>query len=330
MTSDGDRGPAPAGEALQADVATVPRFSNVATFMRTRLQVASTGLDIAMFGVPFDLGCSFRSGARHGPAQIREMSRLVREVSFETRVAPFDLCRAADIGDAPINPLDLAASLGNIEAFVGEIVGAGAMPLAAGGDHTVTLPILRAVAKDAPLALVQFDAHSDTQDKMMGKPIANGTVFRRAIEEGLLDPRLCFQLGVRGTLFKADELNWAESVGVTILGMSDLEEMGPRGVAAQISEAIGDRPAYLSFDIDVLDPSVAPGTGGLEPGGLLYREAQRLLHGLRGLHLVGADVVEVCPPLESGTNTALVAASIMFEELCLLAESSQRHCDTLA
>lgn len=305
----------------QADVANVPRFANVATFMRVGLRDNPEGLDIAMFGVPFDLGSSFRSGARHGPAQIREMSRLIREVNYMTGVAPFHKCRIADIGDAPINSLDIDQSLQGIEEFVLRIVASGARPLAAGGDHTITLPILRAVARDTPVALVQIDAHSDTQDLMLGRKIANGTIIRRAVEECLLEPHLVFQVGIRGTLFDLEELTWARDIGITIFDMADLDELGAGETASRIRSAIGERPTYLSFDIDALDPSIAPGTGGLEPGGLTYREASRLLHGLRGLEFIGADVVEVCPPLEPGTLTATVGCNIMFEELCLLSRS---------
>lgn len=312
-------------ESGQHDVAVVPRFANVATFLRARQQDAPEGLDIAMFGVPFDLGSSFRSGSRHGPAQIREMSRLIREVNALTATAPFSSCRVADLGDVPVNALDSDASLQAIEDFAARVVAAGARPLAAGGDHTITLPILRAVARDSPVALVQVDAHSDTQDSMLGRSVANGTVFRRAIEEGLLDPRLCFQVGIRGTLFKADELDWARQVGIAIFTMDDIDALGLQGIASPIKRTIGDRPTYLTFDVDALDPSIAPGTGGLEPGGLGYRDTLRLLHGLRGLDFIGADVVEVCPPLEPGTLTAMVGANIMFEELCLLAEAIGRE-----
>ena len=305
----------------QADVATVPRFANIATFMRVAQADTADDLDVAMFGVPFDLGSSFRSGSRHGPSEIREMSRLIREVNYATGTAPFQACRVADIGDAPVNSLDIGESMSAIEAFVADIVASGARPLAAGGDHTITLPILRALTQDGPLALVQIDAHSDTQDAMLGRDVANGTVFRRAIEEGLLEPRLCFQIGIRGTLFKADELAWARDAGVTIFDMDDFEKLGAQEITSRIRDAIKDQATYLTFDVDALDPTVAPGTGGLEPGGLSYRDALKLLHGIRGINLVGADVVEICPPLEPGNLTAVVAANIMFEELCLLAES---------
>ncbi len=306
----------------QQNVTAVPRFSNVATFMRARLLEGPEDLDIAMFGVPFDLGSSFRSGARHGPAQIREMSRLIREINYATRAAPFSASRVADIGDAPVDPLDLDASLRSIEQFVKQIVGVGARPLAAGGDHTVTLPILRAVASGSPIGLVQIDAHSDTLDAMLGKRYANGTPFRRAVEEGLLDPHRVVQIGIRGTLFSADELDWAIDAGITIIDMDDIEDAGIDAVVKRVIDVVGEGPTYITFDMDALDPSVAPGAGGLEPGGLSVRQAQCILRGLRGLDLVGADVVEVSPPLDSTGNTALVAANIMFEELCLLSEAA--------
>lgn len=305
----------------QADVTAVPRFADVATFMRAEYRDGPAGLDVAMFGVPFDLGSSFRTGARHGPAQIREMSRLIREVNYATRVAPFDLCRVGDIGDAPVNSLDLEASLTSIQSFVESVVAAGAMPLVAGGDHTISLPILRGLQADAPIALVQIDAHSDTQDAMLGKKYANGTPFRRAVEEGLLDPARIVQIGIRGTLFSADELDWAEAQGITMIDMDVFEALGAAGAAVKVRDIVGDTDCYLSIDIDALDPGVAPGTGGLEPGGLSVRDVQVLLRNLRGLHLLGADVVEVSPPLDATGATALVAANLMFEALCLLAES---------
>jgi guanidinopropionase len=288
--------------------------------MRSQLRESPADLDIAMFGVPFDLGSSFRSGARHGPAQIREMSRLIREVNYATRIAPFDLCRIADIGDAPVNSLDLDSSLRSIQEFVQEILDAGARPLAAGGDHTISLPILRAAASDSALALVQVDAHSDTQDLMLGKKYASGTPFRRAVEEGLIDPQRTVQIGIRGTLFTADELDWALQQGITIIDMDEFETLGASGVAEKAQEIIAGKDCYLSIDIDALDPGVAPGAGGLEPGGLSVRQVQVLLRELRGSCFLGADIVEVSPPLDATGGTALVAANLMFEALCLLAE----------
>ena len=305
----------------QHDVSTVPRFANLNPFMRATYQEDPGGLDIAMAGVPFDLGSSFRTGSRHGPAQMREMSRMIRQVHYPSMLEPFDRFRIADVGDAPVNSLDIQESLISIEAFFQKIHKAGALPLAAGGDHTITLPILRAIAREHQLSLVQIDAHSDTIDVMLGKKYANGTPIRRAVEEGLLDPKKIVQVGIRGTLFKADDLDWAKDQGIKSIDMDDFLEMGLSKVISIIREVVGDSPTYLTFDIDSLDPAFAPGAGGLEPGGFTVREAQHLLRGLKGIRFAGADINEVCPPLDPSGNTALVACHLMFEQLCLLAES---------
>jgi len=210
----------------QHDVSKVPRFANLNPFMRATYQEDPAGLDIAMAGVPFDLGSSFRIGSRHGPAQMREMSRMIRQVHYPSMLEPFNNTRIADVGDAPVNSLDLQESLASIETFFKRIHKTGALPLAAGGDHTITLPILRAIAKERPLALIQIDAHSDTIDEMLGKKYANGTPIRRAIEEGLIDPEKTVQVGIRGTLFRADDLDWAKAQGITIIDMDDFMEMG--------------------------------------------------------------------------------------------------------
>jgi len=191
----------------QYDVTRVPRFANINPFMRATYQENPEGLDIAMVGIPFDLGSSNRTGSRHGPAQMREMSRNIRQVHYPSMLEPFTLCRIADVGDAPVNSLDIPESLELIEAFIRGIVEAGALPLAAGGDHTITLPILRAVAREMPLSLVMIDAHSDTVDTMLGKKVANGTPIRRAIEEGILDPKRVVQVGIHGTLFSPADLS---------------------------------------------------------------------------------------------------------------------------
>jgi len=305
----------------QSDVTVVPRFANINPFMRASYQEDPQGLDVAMLGVPFDLGSSFRTGARHGPAQVREMSRMVRQVHYPSMLEPFREYSIADIGDAPVNPLDIEESLRSIEAFVARVHAVGALPLAVGGDHTITLPILRAIAKDGPLALIQIDAHSDTIDEMMGKRYANGTPVRRAIEERLLDPKRVVQVGLRGSLFKADDLDWARSEGIRIIDMDEFCEMGMTQTLKVITDVAGDRSVYLTFDIDVLDPAYAPGAGGLEIGGLTAREAQVLLRGLKGLHFVGADINEVSPPLDPSGITATVASQLMFEQLCLLVEA---------
>ena len=311
-------------ELVQRDVGTDPRFSQIGTFMRSAYLKDPDGLDIAMVGVPFDSGSSFRSGARHGPAQLREMSRLIRRVNYATKIAPFDMCRVADIGDAPVNPLSIEESLTSIQRFFEGVVASGALPLAAGGDHTISLPILRALVSDEPVGLVQIDAHSDTLDIMLGQKYANGTPFRRAIEEELLDPRYVIQIGIRGTMFDVDEHVWAKAMGITIIDIDEFHDIGVKGVNRKIHDLLGDRPAYLTFDIDSLDPSCAPGTGSPEPGGLSARDAQCLLRGMHGLNLIGADVTELSPPLDPSGTTAIVTANVMFEELCLLASRVQQ------
>ncbi|PRH85380.1 agmatinase [Labrys okinawensis] len=276
-------------------------------------------VDIALVGIPFDGGATNRTGARHGPREIRNQSSLVRRVHHVTGLSPFDRIRAGDCGDAPINPLDLMASLESIEAFYAEIRAAGARPLTAGGDHLTTLPILRALAKQAPVGLVQFDAHSDTYDSFFGSRYNHGTPFRRAIEEGLVDPRRMIQIGIRGAISDAANYDFARTAGVRIVF---IEEFMARGVADVMAEAraiIGDKPTYLSFDIDALDPSFAPGTGTPEIGGMSSREAQAMIRLMGGAHLIGADLVEVSPPLDPSGLTALTGATLMFELLCVMA-----------
>ncbi len=304
----------------QVDVNSVPRSAQVATLMRAGSREGFDGLEIALAGVPFDGGSSFRVGARHGPAQMREMSRLIRQAHYASGVAPFEICRIADVGDAPVNPLEMAASLESIESFFAAIRAAGALPLVAGGDHTITLPILRAIAADAPVALLQVDAHSDTQDRVFGQAYANGTPIRRAIDESLLEPEHIVQIGIRGTLFSKDELDWARAQGLTIVTIDDFYELGVDGVIEQTREVLSGLPTYVTVDMDALDPAFAPGVGGLEPGGMSVRDVQLLLRGMRGLDFVGADVNEVSPPLDPTGNTAVVACNLMFELLCLLAD----------
>jgi guanidinopropionase len=244
----------------------------------------------------------------------------MRRVHHATGVAPSELCRIGDHGDAPVNPIDLHDSLGRIEAFFARLHAAGAAPLSAGGDHLVTLPILRAIARERPIGLVHFDAHSDTSDSYFGgERYTHGTPFRRATEEGLVDPRRTIQIGIRGSMYDHDEKDWAESVGIRIVHIEEYFERGPKVVIAEARRIVGDGPAYVSFDVDGLDPVYAPGTGTPEIGGYSTAEAQQMLRGLAGLDLVGGDVVEVAPPFDPSGNTALVGATLMFEILCVLA-----------
>ncbi|HVC54716.1 MAG TPA: agmatinase [Stellaceae bacterium] len=304
----------------------VPRFGEVATFMRLPVERDPARLDIALVGVPWDGGTTNRPGARHGPREIRNMSTLMRQVHHVSLVAPYELCRIGEHGDAPVNPIDLMDSLRRIEGFFARLHAAGAAPLSAGGDHLVTLPILRAIARDEPVGVIHFDAHSDTGDSYFGgEKYTHGTPFRRAIEEGLIDPKRMIQIGVRGSMYAADEKDWALGVGVRIVSIEEFFRLGPEAVVAEARRIIGDGPAYISFDVDGLDPVYAPGTGTPEVGGFSTAEAQHMLRGLAGLDLIGGDVVEVAPPFDPSGNTALVGATMMFEILCVLAPAVHRR-----
>jgi len=304
----------------------VPRFGEAATFMRLPVERDPARLDIAIVGVPFDGGTTFRPGARHGPREIRNMSTLMRRVHHATRIAPYELCRVGDHGDTPVNPVNLPDSLKRIEDFYARVHAAGAVPLSAGGDHLITLPILRAIARERPVGVVHFDAHSDTSDSYFGgEKYTHGTPFRRAVEEGLIDPRHMIQIGIRGSMYDADEKDWAESVGIRIVHIEEYFQRGPESVIDEARAIVGDGPAYVSFDVDGLDPVYAPGTGTPEIGGFSTAEAQRMIRLLDGLDLVGGDVVEVAPPFDPSGNTALVGATMMFELLCVLAPAVHRR-----
>jgi guanidinopropionase len=254
------------------------------------------------------------------------MSTLMRRIHHVSLVAPYELCRVGDHGDAPVNPIDLADSLKRIAAFYTKLHRAGAAPLSAGGDHLVTLPILRAIASERPVGVVHFDAHSDTGDSYFGgEKYTHGTPFRRAVEEGLIDPHRMIQIGVRGSMYSADEKDWAQGVGVRIVHIEELFRLGPEAVVAEARRIVGDGPVYVSFDVDGLDPVYAPGTGTPEIGGFSTAEAQHMIRGLDGLDIVGGDVVEVAPPFDPSGNTALVGATMMFEILCVLAPAVHRR-----
>jgi guanidinopropionase len=304
----------------------VPRFGEVATFMRLPIERDPAKLDIALIGVPFDGGTTNRPGARHGPREIRSMSTLMRRVHHVSKVAPYELCRVGDHGDCSVNPIDLHDSLARIEEHFTRLHEAGAAPLAAGGDHLITLPILRAIARERPVGLVHFDAHSDTSDTYFGgEKYTHGTPFRRAVEEGLVDPKRVIQIGIRGSMYERDEKDWAESVGIRIVHIEEYFELGPARVIDEARRIVGSGPTYVSFDVDGLDPVYAPGTGTPEVGGYSTAEAQRMIRGLAGLDLIGGDVVEVAPPFDPSGNTALVGATLMFEILCVLAPAVHRR-----
>ncbi|MFT3690882.1 agmatinase [Paenirhodobacter sp.] len=305
------------------DAAVVPRFAGPASFMRLPVVASAAGLDIALVGIPWDGGTTNRPGARHGPREVRNQSSLMRRANHHTGVAPYDLIAVADVGDLEVQPIDLMAALRQIEAGIAAICAEGAVPLSVGGDHLTTLPVLRALsrARGEPLGLVQFDAHSDTNDRYFGdNPYTHGTPFRRAIEEGILDPKRMVQIGIRGSVYDPDEHGWAKAQGIRIVYIEECAARGPEAVMAEARAILGDRPAYVTFDIDSIDPSMAPGTGTPEIGGLTSREAQAMVRLLSGLNVVGADVVEVSPPFDLGGITALTGATILFELLCVMAE----------
>lgn len=304
----------------------LPRFSGPITFMRLPQVENPVGLDIALIGIPWDGGTTNRAGARHGPREIRSMSTLMRNVHHVSRISPYELCRIADCGDVPVNPVDIHDTLARIERFFQEIHESGAAPLSAGGDHLCTLPVMRAIARDRPVGMVHFDAHSDTWDKYFGgSQYTHGTPFRRAVEEGLLDPKRTVQIGLRGSMYNETEMAFAKEAGMRLIYIEEFHELGVDAVIAEAREVVGDGPTYVSFDVDALDPVYAPGTGTPEIGGFSTFEAQRMIRGLEGLNLIGGDVVEVAPPFDPGGATALVGATLMFEIMCILADSLHRR-----
>ena len=308
------------------DSMSTPRYTGIATFMRTPLVHDPSELDIALIGVPFDGGAENRPGQRHGPREIRNMSSLIRTIHHVTRINPYEICRIADMGDVPItSTFDLEASHTNITDFYSKVHKSGAFPLSAGGDHSISLPILRAIAADRPVGLVHIDAHTDTCDEELGSRFTHGTPFRRAVEEGLLDPKRTVQIGIRGAQNTEEGWTFSLQSGMRVIFMEEFTNLGVEAVIAEIRNVTGNGPAYISFDVDSLDPAFAPGTGTPEIGGLTNIEAQRLLRGLRGLNLIGGDVVEVSPPFDPSGNTALVGATMMYEILCVLAEAVARR-----
>ncbi|MCY4054203.1 MAG: agmatinase [Hyphomicrobiales bacterium] len=305
----------------------LPRFAGIPTFMRlphVNLEDAADDIDIALFGIPWDGGTTNRPGARHGPRQMRDLSTLMRNVHHVSGLQPFELANCADIGDTPVNPIDLEDTLARVERFVGEIHAKNITTLAAGGDHLVSLPILRAIGGD-DVGMVHFDAHTDTWDRYFGESrYTHGTPFRRAIEEKLLDPKRIVQIGIRGGLYTPEDKEWGLAQGIRVIEIEEVFDLGVEGVVREARRVVGNGRVYVSFDVDALDPVYAPGTGTPEIGGMTTVQAQGMIRGLRGLDLVGADVVEVAPPFDPSGNTALVAVTMMFELLCLLAECHGR------
>jgi len=307
-----------------------PRYAEVPTFMRLPLATDWTGVDIGLVGVPYDGRVTNRPGARHGPRELRNQSSLTRAIHHVTRFNPFEAARIADLGDVRFTRLfDGDGALDEIAEFYARIRAANAVPLSAGGDHTISLPILRGlVGGGDPVALVHIDAHTDTWDTFQGSKYMHGTPFRRAVEEGLIDPKRTIQIGIRGPQNVPEGWEYSLSSGMRVMFMEEVVETGIAGTIAEAKRVAGPGPVYLTFDIDSLDPAFAPGTGTPEIGGFTTREAQRLLRGLDGLDLIGADLVEVAPPFDSGAITSIAGAGLMYELLCLLAAAHTRRCET--
>lgn len=299
----------------------VPRFADVATFLRLPRLDPDPEIDIGLVGVPFDIGLNYRGGPREGPAAVRQAGRLMRQRHPVSGIEPYALCNVADIGDAPVNPLDKDASIAGLEAFFARLGSMAIRPLAIGGDHTIPLPILRGIAREAPVGIFQIDSHADTLDELCGTRINHATFMRRGVEEGLIDQARVVQLGLRGSRFGAGDIAFGEEAGFTILTMDDYEEMGRAAAIARIREVLAGGPVYMTLDIDGLDPSFCPGTPVPEIGGITPRDAQVLIRALEGLDVVGADISEVAPCYDPTGITAVTAANLMFELVCVIARA---------
>lgn len=303
------------------DAQVTPRFAGPTTFLRLPIASAPAGLDVAIAGVPFDCGASYRPGARFGPRAVREISALLRPYNRVLGVDPFDWLNVADLGDVCGNPLDTSAMLDAVRDHVAGVVRAGAIPLTVGGDHTIALGTLRGVraALGRPVALVQIDAHLDTWESYFGDRYTHGTFLRRAIEEGVVDGARSIQVGIRGPLFGPDDLANNTCLGLEVVPIEQIAARTLADLSASIRERAGDGPVYVTLDIDSVDPAFAPGTGTPEVGGLTSREVIQIVQGLVGLHIVGADVVEVAPAYDPAQVTALLAARLLHEFLSVFA-----------
>ena len=301
-----------------ADAMVYPRFEGIRTFMRLPHVTDLTGVDAAVVGVPFDTGGTYRVGARFGPSGIRQESMLLRPYHPELKVNLFDRLSVVDYGDLPVTPGYLPESHAQITEGAGAVLEAGVTPFFLGGDHSVSLPLLRAVAKaHGPVGLVHFDAHSDLWEGYFGGKDTHGTPFRRAVEEELLDVSRSVQVGLRGSLYGPEDRALSEALGLTMVSGPEMHRMGTDAVVGAIRERVGNGPLYLSFDIDFLDPTFAPGTGTPEVGGATSVQVLELLRGLAGLEFVAFDLVEVMPPYDVGATTCLLAANLVHEMLSL-------------
>ena len=303
----------------------LPRFAGVPTFMRlphvsldeARIQ----DVEIGIIGVPWDSGTTNRPGPRHGPRQLRDASTMIRAEHPVSGVRPYERSNCADLGDVSINPADIEDSMNRITAFYEKVLGKGIKPLTAGGDHLTSLPVLRALADKGPLGMIHFDSHTDLFHSYFdGTMFTHGTPFRRAVEENLLDPKRVVQIGIRGTQYDTEDLDFAKSVGIRVIKIEEFFDRGIEDVMAEATEIVGEKETYVSYDIDFIDPAFAPGTGTPEVGGPNSYEALKVVRELTGVKIVGADMVEVSPPFDPSSNTAFLGVSVMFELLCQMVD----------
>lgn len=307
------------------DASVVPRYAGIATFARLPRIEDVPRADVAVVGVPFDTGVSYRPGTRFGPSHVRESSRLLRPYNPAQDVSPFAVAQVVDAGDFPVNPFDIQEAVLEVERAATELGERATRIVTIGGDHTIALPLLRAVAKQhGPVAVLHFDAHLDTWDTYFGAPVTHGTPFRRASEEGLIDLTASCHVGTRGPLYSKQDLEDDERLGFSIVSSEYVEEHGVKAAVQRVRDRIGDKPLYISVDIDVLDPAHAPGTGTPEAGGLTSRELLRILRSLGDKHIVGADVVEVSPAYDHAQMTGIAASHVVYELVTLLAAQAGR------
>ena len=302
----------------------LPRFAGIPTFMRLphlpRGDARWADVDVGIIGVPWDSGTTNRPGPRHGQRQLRDASTMIRAEHGVSGVRQFEAMNCADLGDVGPNPADIQDSMQRITAFYKDVIAAGILPLTAGGDHLSSLPILRAVAEKAPVGMIHFDSHTDLFHSYFdGTMYTHGTPFRRACEEGLLDPKRVIQIGIRGTQYDSEDRDFAKAEGIRIVPIEEFHARGPEDVMAEAREIAGTGATYLSYDIDFVDPTFAPGTGTPEVGGPNSYQALQVVRGLSGVNIVGADLVEVSPPFDASGGTAFLGVSIMFEMLCQIA-----------
>ena len=302
----------------------LPRFAGIPTFMRLpHVPLDHPRLDevqVGLIGTPWDSGTTNRPGPRHGPRQLRDLSTMIRAQNGATGLRPFEMVNCADLGDVGPNPADIEDGMARITAFYDRVRAAGIVPLTAGGDHLCSLPILRALGRDGPLGMIHFDSHTDFYKGYFGGTIyTHGTPFRRAVEEGLLDPGRVVQIGIRGTAYDSEDCDFARAAGVRIIRIEEFFERGLGDVMAEAREIVGEAPTYVSYDIDFVDPAFAPGTGTPEVGGPNSFQALLVARLLNGVNIVGADLVEVSPPFDTSGGTALLGVSVMFEMLCNIA-----------